>query len=188
MKSSRPAVFLFLPFVFLLAFVIACSKAPRLNESLKVHVEDPVMTARDIEILFSDSGMVIAKLTAPLMNRYAGEDPYLELSEGFSVAMYDSSRQVTSTITGDRGVRRERAHTMEAWGNVVVRNELKNEQLNTEHLVWELNRHRIWSEVKVKITRPDQVLYGSGMESNEAFTQYSIQDPTGEMNVKSDSI
>jgi LPS export ABC transporter protein LptC len=188
LKHNRPAVFPLFPFVFLLAFVIACSKAPRPNESLKVQVEDPVMSARDIEILFSDSGMVLAKLTAPLMNRYAGEDPFLELPNGFRVAMYDSSRQITSTVTGDRGVRRDKAHTMEAWGNVVVRNEPKNEQLNTEHLVWELNRHRIWSDVKVKITRPDQVLYGSGMESNEAFTQYSIQNPTGEMTVKSDSL
>jgi hypothetical protein len=40
----------------------------------------------------------------------------------------------------------------------------------------------------VKITRPDQVLYGTSMESNEAFTRYSIQAPAGEMNVKKDSI
>jgi LPS export ABC transporter protein LptC len=77
---------------------------------------------------------------------------------------------------------------MEAWGNVVVRNEKKNEQINTEHLIWDENRHRIWSDVKVKITRPDQTLYGTSMESNEAFTDYSIQGVTGEMAVKKDSI
>jgi LPS export ABC transporter protein LptC len=188
LKPGRPIVRTLCPLIIPLLLLLSCSKAPKPNESLKVHVEDPVMSAGNIEILFSDSGTVLSRLTAPLMNRFAGDDPYLELPRGFRIAIYDSSRQVTSTITGNRGLRRETAHTMEAWGNVVVRNELKNEQLNTEHLIWDVNRHRIWSDVHVKITRPDQVLYGSGMESNESFTRYSIQDPSGEMNVKSDSL
>lgn len=153
-----------------------------------MHEDDPVMSAQNIEVLFSDSGCVQAKLTSNLMNRYVGENPYLEFPKGFKVYMFDSARQVTSTITGNRGIRKERLHIMEAWGNVVVRNEKKNEQLNTEHLIWDENQHKIWSDVKVKITRPDQVLYGTRMESDEAFTHYSILDPTGEMDVKKDSI
>lgn len=146
------------------------------------------MSAHNIEVLFSDSGKVQAKLTSPLMNRYAGTSPYLEFPKGFKVYMFDSVQQISSTITGNRGLRREYTRTMEAWGNVIVRNEKKNEQINTEHLIWDENKHRIWTDVKVKITRPDQVLYGTSMESNEAFTRYSIQAPSGEMNVKKDSI
>lgn len=188
LRPGRPFVFPLLSISFVLAFAVACSKAPQPNEALKVHTEDPVMSARNIDVLFSDSGAVLSKLTAPQMDRYAGEAPSLELPRGFRIVMYDSSRQVTTTITGNRAVRKETTHVMEAWGNVVVRNELKNEQLNTEHLVWDVNRHTIRSDVKVKITRPDQVLYGTGLESNEAFTRYTIQNPTGEMNVKSDTI
>ena len=96
--------------------------------------------------------------------------------------------RVTATITGKRGIRRDNQHVMEAWGDVVVRNELKNEQVNTEHLVWEENRNLLRSDTRVKITRPDQVLYGSSMESNASFTRYSIKDPTGEMAVPADSL
>ena len=146
------------------------------------------MSAHNIDVLFSDSGKVQAKLTSPLMNRYIGENPYLDFPEGFKISMFDSLHLITSTITGNRGIRREYARTMEAWGNVVVRNEKKNEQINTEHLFWDENKHRIWTDVKVKITRPDQILYGSRMESNESFTDYSILDVSGEMAVKKDSI
>ncbi len=149
---------------------------------------DPVMSANNIEVLFSDSGRIQAKLTSPLMNRYAGENPYLEFPKGFKVYMYDSVQQVSSTITGNRGMRKEYSRVMEAWGNVVVRNEKKNEQLNTEHLVWDENKHKIWSDVKVKITRPDQILFGTSMEADETFTRYSIREPAGEMDVKKDSI
>ena len=146
------------------------------------------MSARNIDVLFSDSGRIQAQLTSSLMNRYNGESPWLEFPEGFKVLMFDSVRQTASTISGNRGIRRENAHTMEAWGNVVVRNEKKNEQMNTEHLIWDESKHKIWSDVKVKITRPDQILYGTQMESNETFTHYSIQGITGEMVVKKDSI
>ena len=146
------------------------------------------MSARNIDVLFSDSGRVQANLTSILMNRYAGESPYLEFPEGFKIFMFDSARRVTTTITGNRGIRKEYTRIMEAWGNVVVRNEMKNEQINTEHLIWDQNKHRIWTDVKVKITRPDQVLHGTSMESDETFTRYSIKNPVGEMDVKKDSV
>ncbi|MEI7724683.1 MAG: LPS export ABC transporter periplasmic protein LptC [Bacteroidota bacterium] len=187
----NPRILLFIPACILLPvlfFLVSCSKAPQPNDTLKIKQNDPVMSAHNIEVLFSDSGKVQAKLISPLMNRYAGSSPFLEFPKGFKVYMFDSVQQISSTITGTRGLRREYSRTMEAWGNVIVRNEKKNEQINTEHLIWDENKHRIWSDVKVKITRPDQVLYGASMESNESFTQYSIKGPTGEMNVKKDSI
>jgi LPS export ABC transporter protein LptC len=186
-----PRIFLHIFSGFLLSgifFLFSCSKAPQPNDSLKVQADDPVMSAHNIDVLFSDSGQVQARLTSALMNRYAGESPFLEFPAGFKIFMFDSVQKISSTITGNRGIRRENARIMEAWGNVIVRNEKKNEQINTEHLIWDENRHRIWSDVKVKITRPDQILYGTSMESNEAFTNYSIQGVTGEMAVKKDSI
>ncbi len=166
----------------------SCSKAPQPNNSIQIQQDDPAMSAHNIDVLFSDSGKVEARLTSPLMNRYAGEVPLLEFPDGFKVYIFDSVQQISSTISGKRGIRKELAHIMEAWGNVVVRNEKNNEQINTEHLIWDEKKHKIWSDVNVKIIRPDNVLYGTGMESNETFTHYSIQQPSGEMNVKKDSI
>lgn len=171
-----------------MAMLAACGKAPETSVFIKARKNDPAMSAHNIEVLFSDSGKTEARLNSPLMNRYLGESPYLDFPNGFQVTMFDSLQQSKSTITANRGIRNEFARTMEAWGNVIVRNEKKNEQLNTEHLVWDEGKHRIWSDVPVKITKPDQILNGSSMEANEAFTVYSIQQPTGLMNVKKDSI
>jgi len=171
-----------------LIMLLACNKTPVIADFIKSSQDDPVMSAHNIDMLFSDSGKIQARLTGPLMNRYLGENPYLEFPNGFRVVMFDSVQQTASTITADRGIRRENSRSMEAWGNVVVRNEKKNEQLNTEHLVWEQNTHRIWSDVKVKITKPDQILNGTRMEANDTFTSYTIQQATGQMNVKKDSI
>jgi len=172
----------------MLLFLFSCTKAPKTADFIQVKENAPVMSARNIEVLFSDSGKIQARLVSPLMNRFAGENPYLEFPNGFKIFMFDSVNQISSTITGKRGIRKDYARTMEAWGDVVVRNEKKNEQLNTEHLIWDENQHKIWSDVKVKITRPDNILNGTSMESNESFTRYSIQNFTGQMTVKEDSI
>lgn len=148
----------------------------------------PVMSAKNIEVVFSDSGQVQAKLYSILLNRFEGGESYLEFPKGFRLEIYDSAFRVETTIKANYGKRLESRRIMEAKGNVVVRNEIKNQQLNTEHLFWDENRRRIYSNGRVKITTPDKVLYGQGLESNESFSRYTIIRPTGQMMVKKDSI
>ena len=148
----------------------------------------PMMSAKDIEVIFSDSGKIQAKLYSPLINRFSGKDPYMEFPKGFKVLIYDSVMRVESIITGNYGKRRESARIMEAKGNVVVRNEITNKQLNTEHLTWDENKRMIYSNVKVKITTADKVLFVEGLESNESFTWYKFTRVTGEMLVRKDSL
>lgn len=187
MKSQY---FPFYPICFSLLILlgISCTKSPESKDILHHSQEDPLMSALNIDVLFSDSGKIEARLTSPLFNRYGGATPYLDFPKGFKIYMFDSLQHIVTTISGNRGIRKEYTRTMEAWGNVIVRNEKKQEQLNTEHLVWEENLHRIWTDVKVKITTPDKILYGDRMESNEAFTDYTIFNPRGQMDVKKDSI
>jgi LPS export ABC transporter protein LptC len=177
------------PCLLILVFIFfSCDEKAEVDETAGPRANDPLMTARNIDVLLSDSGHISARLTSGLLYRYGGDNPYLEFPKGFKIYLFDSAQNITSTIEGNRGIRREYARIMEAWGSVVVRNEVKKEQLNTEHLIWDENQHRIWSDVRVRITTPDKILFGDAMESNEAFSRYSIKNPTGLMMVKKDSI
>lgn len=68
--------------------------------------------------------------------------------------------------------------------NVVVINFTKNEQLDTDDLVWDQRRKRIYSEANVKITRPTDILYGSGFDADEQFIQYEVFKSKGEMEIE----
>ena len=148
----------------------------------------PAMTARNIEVILSDSGKLQARLTSVLLNKYGGDNPYLEFPKGFKVLIYDSLQRIESTITGNYGRQDERSRVMEARGNVIVRNELKNQQINTEELTWVENRRLIYSNVKVRITTANKVLYSDGLKANDAFTWYEFINPHGQMTVDRDSI
>jgi len=175
-----------LPLILLL--FASCTKEKTVA-LIKLHSqEDPYMSANNIEVLFSDSGKVQARLTAPLLNEYVGKTPRMEFPKGFKIIMYDSLMRVKSTISALYGIRFDYRGYMEGRGNVIVRNEQKNEQLNTEHLVWDERNHRIYNHDPIKVITPGKVLYGNDLESDEAFTHYNFKNPTGQMMVKKDSI
>jgi LPS export ABC transporter protein LptC len=173
----------------LLMFLMAsCGNDLGTVNAITLKTAGPSMSAKNIEVLFSDSGKIEAKLTSVLLNKYEGQNPYLEFPKGFKVVMYDTTGRVESTITGNYGKQDEITRIMEAKGNVIVRNEAKNQQINTEELTWNENKALIYSDVKVKIITANKVLYSDGLKANESFTWYEFVNPHGQMTVKKDSI
>jgi LPS export ABC transporter protein LptC len=188
--KSNPGLRLFSWLQIVLATVIltGCGNDLETTNILPHPESGPGMMAKNIEVIFSDSGRIQAKLSGALLNRYRGGDPYMEFPKGFKVSIYDSALTVETTITGNYGKRMDYTRIMEARGNVMVRNERKKQQLNTERLIWDENKRKIYSKTNVKITTRSMILFGDGLESNESFSDYTILNPHGQMIVKKDSI
>jgi len=181
--SFFPCCLFFLPFL-----ITGCGNDMGTLNAITHQFTGPVMSAQNIEVVFSDSGKVEAKVISVLMNRYAGNDPYMEFPHGFKVIIFDSAMNTENIIMANYGKRKEYQRFMEARGNVIVRNEIKKQQLNTEQLFWDENKRLIYTSAPVKITTLDKVIYGKGLRANESFTDYIIQHPYGHMMVKKDSI
>lgn len=147
----------------------------------------PMEYAKDIEVYYSDSGKIQALLKGPLMLRIDDEESYFEFPEGFEAIFYDSLLQPQSRITANYGINYEQKQLMEARNDVVVRNIKKQEQLTTEHLVWDRKKGIIFSNVFVTITKPDEVIYGDGLTSDQNFDFYEIVNPRGEFQVYPDN-
>lgn len=143
----------------------------------------PVEVADSIEIIYSDSALLKVILTANHLERFLGENPYLEMTEGVHVRFFNNLGQVESELRSNYAVSYENTDIMEAKEDVVVVNK-KGETLNTEHLVWEEKTERIHTEEFVKITTEDEVIFGHGFESNQDFTKYRIKKIKGTINLK----
>jgi LPS export ABC transporter protein LptC len=139
----------------------------------------PSESATNIEILYSDSGKVKTKISAPIMNKYYDIDtPYLEMPNGIKVIFFNDSLRENSRLTANYAIRYDKKNMMEARSNVIVVNE-KGEQLNTERLIWDENTEKISTPDFVKITTKDEIIMGKGLESNQTFTKYHILNVTG---------
>ncbi len=174
------------PFIIML---FACENDISTINSLS-HIDSlPMEVAHDIEVYYSDSGKIQAYLQSPLMERFeeeGGKGEYTEFREGFKIIFYDSVLNPESQITADYGIRYDKNKLMEAKNNVVVTSIKNNEQLETEHLVWNEKKKIIYSDVFVKITRSEEVLYGDGLISDENFSSYTIKNPSGEFQINPD--
>jgi LPS export ABC transporter protein LptC len=172
----------------LMLVMASCGNDLEKVNAITLKISGPSMSAKNIEVLFSDSGKIQAKLTSVLLNKFEGQNPYMEFPRGFKVVFYDSTGSVESTIEGNYGKQDEITRVMEAKGNVIVRNVAKDQQINTEELTWNENKMLIYSDVKVKITTANKVLFSDGLKANESFSWYEFVNPHGQMTVKKDSI
>jgi LPS export ABC transporter protein LptC len=146
----------------------------------------PDVTAKNVEFTYSDSAEVQVMLSGPLMYVYNQKEPYTVFPEGFLVNFYDSLYQITTTITANYGIHYHEKKMMEAHENVVVKNYKTGEVLNTEELIWDRVKKKIFSNKFVKITSNDGVLFGDGLEAEQDFSKRRIINPSGEIEVKDD--
>jgi LPS export ABC transporter protein LptC len=149
--------------------------------------ELPVKSDKDVEILYSDSAQVRAKLTASRLNQYVGKKPYIELPKGMEIIFYNKKNEQQTKLTADYGIGYNtdgsELNKMEAKKNVVVINE-KGEKLNTEHLIWDAITQKIYTEEFVKITTKDETIWGDGLKANQDFSNYEILHPKGSIALK----
>jgi len=68
-------------------------------------------------------------------------------------------------------------------GNVVFVND-KGEKLETEKLTWIEKDAKIRTEDAVKITTANEVITGYGLEADEDFSNYTIRNISGIVNVE----
>lgn len=143
----------------------------------------PVEEGDNISMIYTDSAKVKVRVEAPRLERYTGDDPYLEMPAGVHVRFYRSDGNVESELTADYAISYEKSNVMTAKKNVVLIN-TNGEKLNSEELNWSEKDHRIFTEEFVTITTEDEVIYGHGFESNEDFTKYKINKISGTIQIE----
>ncbi len=144
----------------------------------------PVQSAKNIEILYSDSAILKLKVVAPKLERYDNTDnPYIEFTAGIKVFFYDKEQNIVSSLKSNYAIYDEKTEIWEAKEDVVVVNN-KGEIINTELLIWDKKLEMISSDKFVKITTADEILYGEGFEADQNFNNYTIYNTTGSLNLK----
>jgi LPS export ABC transporter protein LptC len=176
----RNACLLFLSSLLALT---ACKNDLREVQKLDTGKPLPVSTTKNVEMMYSDSARLKARIKAPLRETYLGDESYIEFKKGIRVEFYESNGKLSSQLTAGYAINHTRKDLMEAKNNVIFSNS-EGDKLNTEHLIWDQKLNRVYSEVFCKITSPDRVIYGEGFESKGDFSQYRILKIRGIINLK----
>ena len=178
MKKTHLLFLLCLPFLWM-----ACRND--LAEVREIVSKDrlAIESAREVSMLYSDSAVLRVRIQGPLMLRHIqSKEAYQEFPEGVLVEFFGPRQEVQSRLTAKYAIRYEGKNEVTVRDSVVWQSE-NNERLETEELVWDDQKHRVFSDRFVKITKPDEVLYGIGFEANEDFSNLEIKALEGKIKV-----
>lgn len=135
----------------------------------------PSLTVRDFRTIFTDSGKIQLVLTSPLMEQYDNtEVPYSEFRTGITVKFYEGHEEPVASVTANYAKYTKSDNLWELKDSVVVINE-DGDKLETEVLFWDQKKDLIYSDRFVRITNEDQIVMGTGFESDPRLQRRRIR-------------
>lgn len=143
-----------------------------------------VETAKDVEILYSDSAQVRVRITGPTMLYHLDRrEPRQEFPDGVSVDFFGPEGAITSQLDARYGLRLENKNEVIVRDSVVWQS-VEGEKIETEELIWDERKRKIYTNKFVVITRPDEIIYGHGFEADQDFSYSRINAIEGRLKVE----
>lgn len=151
----------------------SCARQEKeIGEAITERDSMAVLDTRGVMSLISDSGVTRYRLNTEEWLVYDRRMPsYWAFEKGVYVEKFDSLFEVEASIEADTAYYYDKQKLWKLIGNVHVQN-LKGEQFDTELLYWDQNKKKVYSDKRVRIEQPDQIIYAWGFESNEEMTKY----------------
>lgn len=167
------------------AFVVATIAVSCKNKIAETEQIDlkatPSQVVENIVIVQSRNSKTEYRMQAPLLERYDSDpkDSYDLFPKGLNVYGYNEEGLLETSIVSD-----EAKHTIKdgeemwsAYGNVVVRNFIKGEQMETDTIFWDQKEEKIYTHCYVKLFSPQGLMQGIGMESDEMARNAVLLNP-----------
>lgn len=106
-----------------------------------------------------------------------------EFPDGIFVEFFDSTQQITTTLSANNAYYFRSTNKWRAQGKVQLKSMVKDEQLNTEELFWYPATKKVYTEKFVTIRTGSEVIYGTGLDADQNLTNYQIRRVEGEFEV-----
>ena len=163
------------------AFVVFSCKG-KLGEAAALDLsETPVQVVENMFVVQTENSGLQMRAEAPLMEKYERDTVSYELfPKGFFVYGYTEEGLLETNITSDNARHlkyKDGRESWEAFGNVVVRNLIKQETMETDTLYWDQKNEKIFTDCYVKMYSPQGFMQGYGMESDQRARDSRIFNP-----------
>ncbi|MES2808401.1 MAG: LPS export ABC transporter periplasmic protein LptC [Bacteroidota bacterium] len=184
-NKAKQAQRIFLPALLIsMLLLVACENdLNKIKQVSALQVSQPIDTTRGLEIIYSDSAIVKAKVITPLMIQYNAGKAYFKMPDGVKVIHYDIYANEDGNIVADSGIYRKDEQIMEFHKNVVV-SDAKGRTFKSDELIWDQVKKIIYSNKPVQMTNKEgDVMYSINFSSDEDLKFPKWDQATGNMAV-----
>ncbi|MFK8104903.1 MAG: LPS export ABC transporter periplasmic protein LptC [Saprospiraceae bacterium] len=138
---------------------------------------------KDFQTFYSDSAVVRVKVSGPVMVRHLDrKNPHQEFVDGLQIDFFDGQENVRGKLTANYGIRYENKKEFVMQDSVVWKSK-RGETLETEELIWDDRKQKVFSNKFVEITKPGEKIYGYGFETDKDFSRWKIKQVEGVIKV-----
>ena len=171
--------FTLLVFLILTLFMNSCDDKFKPATNNTESSDMPTQESWNSTVVFSDSGIIRAVLTAGHISIFTTKG-YTLIDSGAKVEFYKDS-VIVSVLTGKKGKIDDKTKNIEIMDSVEVVN-TEGSRLITEKLFWKNDERKVYSDEFVRITTPDETIEGTGFESDQNLKNYKIYKVSGVFN------
>lgn len=169
--------------VAILIAMVLLSCESNFKEVQKINFSEfiPTGDADNINLKYTDSGLIKSILVSPKMLDYASVDfPFTEFPKGIEVTFYDKKAK-TTTITANYAVSYAATNIIDLQGKVKIISQ-DGQKLETEQLFYDQKNEWFFTEKRFKFTDLKGVSNGQGIDFSKDFKVINSQRITGEVN------
>ncbi len=164
-----------------------CKKNPEAQKTvdfLSKREDMPSITADSLKTLVSQNGKIKYSIETPKWFVYDRKaEPYWDFPQGLHLDRFtDDAQTVESSVSCLHATYFEKKKLWQLRNNVKARN-TAGELFETEELYWDQTAKKVYTDKYIRITQATKIITGTGFESNEDFTRYTILKTQGEFDV-----
>jgi LPS export ABC transporter protein LptC len=167
--------------IMALAVIFFSSCEPNEKKAGKPYT-GPIEITSDVELKYSEQGLMKVLLKTPKQLRYQNEDKVFP--DTININFYDpSGATVVTRLRADSGRFDQRSNVYIVKGNVRVVKSLTKELLTTTELTWSPDTRKVFTDkfVSVKNTVTKDIINGNGMDADQDFSHIKFRKGTFKM-------
>lgn len=166
--------------------LFSCTNDAKVVRDLLADKNLPIGIAKNAYHVYKDSGRITSKLKTPLLHDFSNrnEHPYNEFPEGIKIITFEKNGIDSTTITGNYGISYSKTSVSEIKGNVIVINHTDKTKLETDQLFWDQKLNYFFTEEKFKLTLPEGIITGIGIEAKQDLSKWIAKDVSGDLETK----
>ena len=160
---------------FISLMFFSCQNNPNLVNDLFQTKAFPVEVISKSKMIHTEEGEIKLEIIANKIERFVGDSARLSFSNGFNVTFYN--------LFAKKAIVDEKNNLMTARDSVVLKS--KKKKLETELLIWDEKKEKIYTNNDVIITTDNEIIYAKGFESDPNFSDYTLKKISGKMYINS---
>tara|TARA_B100001939_G_C16799696_1_gene555044 strand:- start:318 stop:902 length:585 start_codon:yes stop_codon:yes gene_type:complete len=167
----------------------SCDESSNLLKQINTFNENPVGIAYNINLTYTDSATIKARLEAPVHLDFSHLSfKYSEFPDGLKVIFYNEQNQ-ENTVYADYGILYNQTKIVDLQGNVVLLS-YDGSRLETDQMYWDAEKEWLFTEEPFLFQNNDYNLAANRLDTNKEFSKFQTGKLSGTIAVeeKKDSI